>query len=160
MVFLIPLRNYRSTRFVIYNRDIEKTYAGRADKVRIAMNTMPSQQNIPDLVQLKLEAFDRLQPEFEASFQFLQDAHRHKRFPAFPVADVVRYLHARWICELKGRLLGVAKTVKEYDGERCLEAFCAMIDSDMKEGARLWKIPNVHGCWLPRGSARSPSSAC
>ncbi|MDQ2885669.1 MAG: hypothetical protein M3Y39_06240 [Chloroflexota bacterium] len=85
------------------------------------MSTKPSQQNIPDLIQLKLEAFDRLQPELEASFQFLQDIHGHKRFPAFPVADVVRYLHARWICELKGRLLGVAKTVKEYDGERCLD---------------------------------------
>jgi hypothetical protein len=85
------------------------------------MNTQPSQQNIPDLARLKLEAFDRLQPEFESSFQFLQDVHGQKRFPAFPVADVVRYLHARWICELKGSLLSVAKTVKEYDGERCLE---------------------------------------
>jgi hypothetical protein len=85
------------------------------------MSTKPSQQNVPDLAQLKLEAFYRLQPEFEASFQFLQDVHGQKRFPAFPVANVVRYLHARWICECKGRLLSVAKTVKEYDGERCLE---------------------------------------
>ncbi len=85
------------------------------------MSTKPPQQNIPDLVQVKLEAFDRLQREFEISFQFLQEVHGQKRFPAFPVADVVRYLHARWVCECKGRLLSVAKTVKEYDGERCLE---------------------------------------
>jgi hypothetical protein len=85
------------------------------------MSTKSPQQNIPDLVQLKLEAFDRLQHEFEISFQFLQEAHGQKRFPAFPVAEVVRYLHARWLCEYKGRLLSVAKTVKEYDGERCLE---------------------------------------
>jgi hypothetical protein len=85
------------------------------------MSTKPSQQNIPDLARLKLETFDRLQPEFEVSFRFLQEVHGQKRFPAFPVANVVRYLHARWICECKGRLLSVPKTVKEYDGERCLE---------------------------------------
>jgi hypothetical protein len=85
------------------------------------MSTNPTQQNTPDLARLKLEAFDRLQPEFEASFQFLQNVHGQKRLSAFPVADVVYYLHARWVCECKGRLLSVAKTVKEYDGERCLE---------------------------------------
>jgi len=82
---------------------------------------MPTQQNVAELIQLKLEAFERLQGEFEASFQFVQDVHGQKRFSSFPVADAVRYLHARWVCECKGRLLSVAKTVKEYDGERCLE---------------------------------------
>jgi hypothetical protein len=85
------------------------------------MTTMPHQQNIPQLVQLKIDAFERLQPEFEASFQFVQDVHGQRRFTAFPVSDVVRYLHALWICECKGRLLGVSKTVKEYEGKRCLE---------------------------------------
>jgi len=85
------------------------------------MSTMPTQQNVAELIQLKLEAFERLQDEFEASFQFVQDVHGQKRFSSFPVVDAIRYLHARWICECKGRLLSVAKTVKEYDGERCLE---------------------------------------
>jgi len=36
------------------------------------MSTMPTQQNVAELIQLKLEAFERLQDEFEASFQFAQ----------------------------------------------------------------------------------------
>jgi hypothetical protein len=75
----------------------------------------------PPLVQQKLEAFARLQPEFEACFQFLQDVHGQKRLPAFSVVDCVRYLHARWICECKSRLLSMAKTAQECDGRHCLE---------------------------------------
>lgn len=73
------------------------------------------------LVQQKLAAFERLQAEFEASFQFVQDVHGQKRLTGFPVADTVRYLHARWVCELKSRLLSVSHTVKEYEGRLCLE---------------------------------------
>ena len=51
----------------------------------------------------------------------MQDVHGQKRFSSFRVSDVVRYLHALWICECKGRLLSVPKTVKEYEGKRCLE---------------------------------------
>jgi hypothetical protein len=75
----------------------------------------------PPVVQQKLEAFARLQPEFEACFQFLQDVHGQKRFPAFSVVDCVRYLHARWICECKSRLLSIAKAARECDGRHCLE---------------------------------------
>jgi hypothetical protein len=85
------------------------------------MSSTPIQQTIPELVQLKLEAFDRLQDEFETSFQFVQNVHGQKRFSLFLISDAVRYLHARWVCECKGRLLSVAKTEKEYDGGRCLE---------------------------------------
>ena len=84
------------------------------------MTTKPT-QNISPLVQLKIDTFERMQPEFEASFQFVQDVHGQKRFSSFPVSDVVRYLHALWICDCKGRLLSVSKTVKEYEGKRCLE---------------------------------------
>ena len=76
---------------------------------------------IPGVIQQKLAAFGRLQPEFEASFQFVQDVHGQKRFPSFLIVDVVHYLYARWICECKGRLLSVPRTVKEYEGKRCLE---------------------------------------
>ncbi len=73
------------------------------------------------LVQQKLETFTHLQPEFIASFQFLQMVHGQERLPSFSVADCVYYLHARWICECKSLLLSVSRTVKEYDGRRCLE---------------------------------------
>lgn len=77
--------------------------------------------NIQEVIQQKLAAFDRLQPEFEESFRFLQAVHGQKRFSSFSVAEVVRYLHARWICECRSRLLSVSQTVKEYEGKRCLE---------------------------------------
>lgn len=82
------------------------------------MTTAPAN---PQLVQQKLEAFEHLQPEFEECFAFVQSVHGQKRFSAFPVSSTVRYLHALWICECKGRLLSVAKTVKEYEGRYCLE---------------------------------------
>lgn len=77
--------------------------------------------NIQDVVQQKLTAFDRLQSEFEENFHFLQEVHGQKRFFSFSVAEVVHYLHARWICECKSRLLSVPRTIKEYEGRRCLE---------------------------------------
>jgi hypothetical protein len=73
------------------------------------------------LVEQKLVAFAQIQPEFKASFRFLQDIHGQVRLPSLSVADCVRYLHARWICESKSLLLSVSKTVKEYEGRRCLE---------------------------------------
>lgn len=73
------------------------------------------------LIEQKLAAFAAMQEEFEASFRFVQDVHGQKRFETFVVADAVRYLHARWVCERKGRLLSVAKTSKEYEGRLCLE---------------------------------------
>jgi hypothetical protein len=47
--------------------------------------------------------------------------HGQKRFSSFPVAYTVRYLHALWICECKTSLLSVSKTVKEYEGQLCLQ---------------------------------------
>ena len=38
---------------------------------------------VQTLVQQKLAAFDRLQPEFEASFRFVQEVHGQWRFAAF-----------------------------------------------------------------------------
>jgi len=76
---------------------------------------------IADIIEQKLAAFAAMQEEFEASFRFLQDMHGQKRFESIVVADAVRYFHARWICECKGRVLSVAKTSKEYEGGLCLE---------------------------------------
>ena len=62
-----------------------------------------------------------MREDFEASFRFLQEMHGQRRFESLSVADAVRYLHARWICERKGRVLSIAKTTKEYEGGLCLE---------------------------------------
>lgn len=82
----------------------------------MATTTIASQ-----LVQQKLETFTLLEPEFEECFQFVQNVHGQKRFSSFPIANTVRYLHALWICECKASLLSVAKTVKEYEGQICLQ---------------------------------------
>lgn len=76
---------------------------------------------VPQLVQQKLQAFECLEPEFENCFLFVQDMHGQKRFSSLSVASTVRYLHALWICECKTCLLSVAKTVKEYEGQLCLQ---------------------------------------
>ncbi len=67
---------------------------------------------IQTLMNQKLEAFERLQSEFETSFHFVQDVHGQRRFPAFSISSIVNYLHALWICECKDRLLGVPKTIE------------------------------------------------
>ena len=76
---------------------------------------------VQTLVQQKLAAFDRLQPEFEASFRVVQEVHGQWRFAAFPVAETVHYLHALWICECKDRLLSVTRSSARYEGRYCLD---------------------------------------
>lgn len=73
------------------------------------------------LVDEKLAAFDRLQPEFEDSFHYVQEVQGQRRFTAFSVAASVRYLHALWVCECKDRLLSVPRTMGRYEGRRALE---------------------------------------
>ena len=51
---------------------------------------------VPIAAKQKLEAIERLQSEFEASFHFVQDVHGQRRFSTFPVKETVRYLHALW----------------------------------------------------------------
>ncbi len=70
--------------------------------------------------QRKSEAFEQLQPEFEASFRFVQDVHGQRRFSAFTVVEAVRYLHALWVCECKDRLLSVYRNIVRYEGQHCL----------------------------------------
>ncbi len=73
------------------------------------------------LVAEKLAAFERLQPEFEASFQYVQDVQGQRRFATFPVAASARFLHALWVCERKDGLLSVPRTMGRYEGRRALE---------------------------------------
>src|SRR5947209_10538908 len=82
---------------------------------------MTTASTTTDLVNQKLQAFEQLQAEFEASFRFVQQVHGQQRFASFPVADSVRYLHALWVCECKDRLLGIFKNIQRYEGHYCLE---------------------------------------
>lgn len=75
----------------------------------------------PELVKQKLEAFDHLQAEFEACFQYVQAMHGQQRFPSIPVAESAHYLHALWVCECKDRLLSIYKNITRYEGRYCLE---------------------------------------
>lgn len=72
------------------------------------------------LAKQKLEAFEHLQPEFEARFRFVQEVHGQRRFAAFPVAETVSYLHALWVCERKDRLLSIYRNIVRYEGQHCL----------------------------------------
>jgi hypothetical protein len=76
---------------------------------------------VEKLAKQKIEAFERLQSEFEASFHFVQDVHGQRRFSALPVIETVHYLHALWICECKDRLLSIYKNIERYEGQYCLE---------------------------------------
>lgn len=78
-------------------------------------------EQITELVRQKLTAFEQLRPEFEECFRFTQAVQGLKRFDAFPVDQVVYYLHALWVCERKDRLLGIYKNIPRYEGSRCLE---------------------------------------
>lgn len=77
---------------------------------------MATNQAFQALVEQKLDAFERLRPEFEESFVFVQQVHGQRRFTSFPVASTVRYLHALWICECKDRLLSIYKNIERYEG--------------------------------------------
>jgi hypothetical protein len=73
------------------------------------------------LAKQKLEAFERLQSEFESSFHFVQEVHGQLRFSTFPVMESVHYLHALWNCECKDRLLSIYKNIERYEGRYCLD---------------------------------------
>lgn len=72
------------------------------------------------LIEQKLQMFERLQPEFERCFRFVQEVHGQRRFLAFPISEIVHYLHALWVCECKDRLLSVYKNIMRYEGQTCL----------------------------------------
>ena len=75
---------------------------------------------VDELTARKLADFARIEEEFLESFIFVQDVHGQRRFSSFPLEQVVRYLHALYICDLKDRLLSVYTNIMRYEGERCL----------------------------------------
>lgn len=82
---------------------------------------MVTATQVPEVVQQKLAAFERIQAEFEECFHFVQDVHGRKRFSSFPVGQIVAYLHALWMCERKDRLLSIYRNIRRYEGQHCLE---------------------------------------
>lgn len=90
------------------------TWQGEEKK---SMRTSSAYQN---LTERKIQAFERLQPEFERCFRFIQEVHGQRRFQTFSVRDIVYYLHALWVCERKDRLLSVYRNIVRYEGQRCL----------------------------------------
>ena len=102
--------------YIVMDKMLEDT-----NKEGYIMTPIPA---IQELIEQKLAAFEQLQPEFEQCFQFIQQVHGQQRLATFPVADMVRYLHGLWICELKSLLLSVPRTVKVYEGRYCLELLC------------------------------------
>jgi hypothetical protein len=87
----------------------------------------------PPIVTEKLAAFERLLPEFESSFPYVQDMHGQKRFQELTVADVARYLHALWVCECKDLLLSVPHTIHRFQGRRALELLSLWQDGTTDE---------------------------
>jgi hypothetical protein len=75
---------------------------------------------LPAIIAEKLAAFKRLEPEVEASFQYVQEVHGERCFPSVPVEATVRYLHALWVCECKDCLLSVPKAIDRFEGRHCL----------------------------------------
>ncbi|HEX9036568.1 MAG TPA: hypothetical protein VF808_06205 [Ktedonobacterales bacterium] len=73
------------------------------------------------LARRKLRAFARTEAEFISGFRFVEDVHGLRRFSAFSVSDIVRYLHALYVCECKDHLLSVPLTATRYEGARALE---------------------------------------
>ncbi len=75
-----------------------------------------------ELIAAKLTLFEAMREDFNASFVFMQHVHGQRRLPSFPVAAIVRYCHALWVCECKDFVLSVPKTIPRYEGRQALEA--------------------------------------
>ncbi len=77
------------------------------------------------VVRQKLEAFEAIERDFRESFRLVAAFHGERRFERVPVGASVRYLRALWICDCKDRLLDAARSIRRYEGRRCLELLLA-----------------------------------
>jgi hypothetical protein len=96
----------------------------------MAVNWSAPIEQIGEPVRAKLEAFASMRAEFEACFAFVEGVHGDRRVSPFPVSEIVRYLHALWVCERKDRLLSVPKTIERYEGPRALEVLRGWQEGD------------------------------
>lgn len=81
---------------------------------------MQTKPIISALIDQKVARIAVLRPEFVRSFPFVQHMHGQTRMAQITVPQVVRYLHALWICDCKDRLLGVPQEASRYEGAHCL----------------------------------------
>jgi hypothetical protein len=77
------------------------------------------------VVRQKLEAFEAIERDFRESFRLVAAFHGERRLERVPVGASVRYLRALWICDCKDRLLDAARSIRRYEGRRCLELLLA-----------------------------------
>jgi hypothetical protein len=77
------------------------------------------------VVRQKLEAFAAIERDFRESFRLVSAFHGEWRFARVPIGASVRYLRSLWICECKDRLLDAARSIRRYEGRRCLELLLA-----------------------------------
>ncbi|HEV7129830.1 MAG TPA: hypothetical protein VGN32_20525 [Ktedonobacterales bacterium] len=91
---------------------------------------MLQNDTVSALVAQKLHTFARLEPSFEAGFQFAQEIQGQRRFSGMPVRHIVYYLHALLVCALKDRLLGIPRAGDRYEGEECLRLMRQWQDGD------------------------------
>lgn len=93
----------------------------------------PGATIVPPLVREKVDAFARLEPEFNRCFVYVQAVQGEVRFLAFPIEAAVRYLHALWVCEVKDCLLDVPRTIERYEGAQALRVLDAWQRGDVAE---------------------------
>jgi hypothetical protein len=91
---------------------------------------------LPPLVAEKLAAYEQIAGDVEAAFRYIQDVHGQRRFSHMPVEEIVRYLHALWLCDRKDMLLSVPTfsgrrkrgsggRYERFEGQHALELLCA-----------------------------------
>ena len=114
------------------------THAGDAG------DKMDSRENLSQLAEAKLAAFQHIEAEFLASFRFMEILQGQQRLPACTVADTVRYFHALWISECKDRLLSIPQTMGRYEGTRCLELLRGWQEGDTTDAVTFLQVKLNH----------------
>lgn len=128
----LPVAPRASTTATATHQQITTRYRAleaKMDTGRAATEESPTVQLIAD----KLDAFERIRADFDASFAYVQDVHGQRRFTSFSVTSVVRYQHALWICDCKDMLLSVPQgrsAHSRYGGKRALEVLRSIQEGD------------------------------
>lgn len=109
-----------------------------------AGDVVDSRENLSQLAEVKLAAFQHIEAEFLASFRFMAIMQGQQRLPVCSVADTVRYLHALWISDCKDRLLSIPQTMGRYEGVRCLELLRGWQEGDTTSAVAFLQVKLNH----------------
>jgi hypothetical protein len=107
-------------------------------------DTIDSRENLSRLAEAKLAAFEHIEPEFLASFRYMEIFQGQQRLPVCTVADTVRYFHALWISDCKDRLLSIPQTMGRYEGARCLELLGGWQEGDTTSAVDFLQVKLNH----------------